>query len=259
MRPQSPIKSIRAVERAADVLMCFSRASPTLSVTDLQKRLSLSRPTLYRVLHALERKGLVRSFGEPQRFELGHRVVGLADAWAAKCDAATAAAPYLKELWIATDETVSLFVLASPTTKVCVQELPSRQPLVFTRGAGFTEPTTTGASGKSILAFMVPAEIEVVLAAAAKPEARSALVNELRRIRAAGHCVSEGEIIAGAVAIAAPVFDRTGRVAGSVCLFGPEARLSGRHRATCLASVRATAARVSAALGYAPGTHAAAE
>jgi DNA-binding IclR family transcriptional regulator len=255
----SPIKSIRAVERAADVLLCFSRATPTLSVTDLQKRLKLSRPTLYRLLHALERKGLVRSFGNPQRFELGHSVVGLADAWAAKRDAATVAAPYLRELWNTTDETVSLFVLASASAKICVQELPSRQPLVFTRGAGFTEPTTAGASGKSILAFMTAAEIASVLADIEKPAAQRMLADELRRIRADGHCVSEGEIIAGAVAIAAPVFERTGRVVGSVCLFGPAARLSGTRRATCLASVRATATHVSTALGFAPGSHIAAE
>jgi DNA-binding IclR family transcriptional regulator len=253
------VKSIRAVERAADVLLCFSRATPILSVTALERRLRLSRPTLYRLLHALEKKGLVRSFGEPQRFELDHRVVGLADAWAAKSDLSTAAARHLSELWRATDETVSLFVVALPTTKVCVQELPSRQPLVFTRGAGFTEATTTGASGKSILAFMGPAETEAALAGVADARTRLEIANELMRIRADGYCVSEGEIIAGAVAMAAPVFDRAGAVAGSICLFGPAARLSGAHRTACLASLRATAAHVSAALGHAAGARVAAE
>jgi len=55
------------------------------------------------------------------------------------------------------------------------------------------------------------------------------------------------------------VFDRIGRVAGSICVFGPEARLSGAHRTACLAALRATAAKVSAALGYAPGARVAAE
>jgi DNA-binding IclR family transcriptional regulator len=245
----SESKGVRAVERAIDVLLCFDHGTPTLGITDFQKRLGLSRPTLYRLLHTLERKGFVRSFGSPHRFELDHRVASLADAWLARSDAATIAVPFLKELWAVSGETVALFLPTSPAVKVCAMELPSRQPLVFRRGVGFAEATTSGASGKALLAFMAADEIAAVIADA--PD-RPALERELDRIRADGYCVSEGEIIAGAVAIAAPVSDRTGRVAASICLFGPEARLAGPHRAACLAAVRATATQVSAALGYAP-------
>ena len=69
--------SVRSVERAVDILRCFDRESPILAVTDLQRRLGLSRPTLYRLLETLEGKGLVRSFGDPKRFQLGHGVVEL--------------------------------------------------------------------------------------------------------------------------------------------------------------------------------------
>jgi len=241
-------KGVRAVERAIDVLLCFEHSAPTLGISDFQKRLGLSRPTLYRLLHTLERKGLVRSFGAPQRFELHHRVAALADAWLARSDAATVAVPYLKELWSVSEETVALFLPSSPAIKVCALELPSRQPLVFRRGVGFAESTMSGASGKALLAFMAPDEITAVIADAAD---RPALERELELIHADGYCISEGEIIAGAVAIAAPIFDRTGRVAASICLFGPEARLAGPHRAACLAAARATATQISAALGYA--------
>jgi DNA-binding IclR family transcriptional regulator len=106
---------------------------------------------------------------------------------------------------------------------------------------------------------MSAAETDAALAAVPDVASRNELDNELRRIRADGYCISEGEIIAGAVAIASPVFDRSGRVAGSICVFGPEARLSGAHRTACLASLRSTTAQVSAALGYAPAARVAAE
>jgi hypothetical protein len=38
--------------------------------------------------------------------------------------------------------------------------------------------------------------------------------------------VSKGEIFAGAVAVAAPFFDHQGFVAGSIGLYGPDARLN---------------------------------
>lgn len=252
-------KTVRAVERAADVLMCFTGDEPTLSVTDLERRLSLSRPTLYRLLHTLEGKGLVRSFGEPRRFELGHGAVRLGHAALSRIDVARVGHRHLQELWRATDETVALFVPVSNGSKMCVEEIQSRQALVYTRGAGFTEPVTVGASGKAILAFMPAGEAEAALAALENEAERAALRAELAEVRRIGYRVSTGEIMGGAVAIAAPVFAGGGDVAGSVCVFGPEARLTGSNRDSCVRELRATADRISEAMGHRRGALDAAE
>ncbi len=245
------VKSVRAVERAIDILRCFGSETPTLAVTDLGRRLGLSRPTLYRLLATLERKGLIRSFGEPRRFELGHGVVELAQSWLGRIDVARVARPMLDDLWRRTEETVALFVPTSSRIKICVGEIQSRQALTFTRGAGFTEPMTLGSSGKVMLAFMDRAEIEDALGATEAGE-RDRLMAELASIRRDGSCVSTGEIIAGAVAIAAPVFDAGGAVAASISVFGPEARLTGDHRLFCLEKVCEAAKAVSTALGRRP-------
>ncbi len=244
--------SVRSVERAVDILRCFDRESPTLAVTDLQRRLGLSRPTLYRLLETLEGKGLVRSFGEPKRFELGHGVVELAQSWLGRIDVTAVAQPMLNALWRETEETVAMFVPTSAHSKICVGELQSRQALTFTRGAGFSEPMTLGSSGKVMLAFMDRPDIEDALAEIADPAERAALMSELDVIRRDGSCTSSGEIIAGAIAIAAPVFDADGEVAASICVFGPEARLTGDHRSYCLKQVRAAAEGVSTAMGRRP-------
>ena len=241
------IKGVRAVERAVDVLRCFGRETPTLAVTDLQRLLGLSRPTLYRLLATLEGKDLIRSFGEPRRFELGHGVVELARSWLGRVDVVALAQPMLNELWRDTEETVAMFVPTSARAKICVGEIQSRQALTFTRGAGFTEPMTLGSSGKVMLAFMAGPGIEGALAGIDAAE-RGALTAELADIRRDGSCVSSGEIIAGAIAIAAPVFDEAG-VAASICVFGPEARLTGERREFCLNKVREAAAAVSTAMG----------
>jgi len=243
-------KPVRAVERAIDVLACFGRGSPTFSVGELQERVKLSRPTLYRLLATLERKGLVRSFGDPQRFALDHRMVELASGWQPETDVARAAQPVLRALWQASGETVALFVLGGAGSKLCVQELPSRHALVFTRGAGFIEPLWVGASGKVILAFLAEAEREVAMAAVASLEDRRRIDAELARIRDQGYWASEGEIIAGAIAIAAPVFARGGEAAGAVCVFGPEARINGAMRVACIDRTVAAAEEISTALGY---------
>lgn len=246
-------KSIRAVERAIDVLYCLARNCDPIGVTDIQQTVKLSRPTLYRLLTALERKGMVRSSGDPQRFALDHRVVELAGAWLGGNDVVTAGQPFLNALWQATNETVAMFVPVDARTKICVQELQSRQALVFVRGVGFAEPLTVGSSGKAILAFMPAEDIAAALADLPDAGAREALRRDLARIRRQGYSLSSGEVIKGASAMAAPVFDRAGRVCASVSVFGPEARLAGDHHALCLRELRRTAGDVSSAIGYRPG------
>ena len=137
-------------------------------------------------------------------------------------------------MWKETGETVALFVAAENGKKICIEELQSSHPLTFTRGVGFMEELATGASGKAMLAFTD--------AASADPE--------FEDVRRTGVRVSEGEIIEGAVAVAAPVFDRYGAVKGSVCVFGPEVRLSDNRRSDCIKRVRTASEGISRTLGY---------
>lgn len=236
-------KTIRSIERAIDVLSCFDHATPQLSVTDLQKRTGLSRPTLYRILATLDAKGVIRSFGEPQRFELGHEASRLGANWIGQDDFVRAARPILTRLWKETGETVALFVAAENGKKICIEELQSTQALTFTRGVGFMEDLATGASGKAMLAFTDEASSDP----------------EFDDVRRTGVRVSEGEIIEGAVAVAAAVFDRDAQVKGSVCVFGPEVRLSDARRRECIDRVRSASEDISRALGYTEAIASAAE
>ena len=51
---------MRAVDRAIAILQCFTADKPALSVLEIQRRVGLSRPTLYRLLQTLAATGLVR-------------------------------------------------------------------------------------------------------------------------------------------------------------------------------------------------------
>jgi DNA-binding IclR family transcriptional regulator len=233
----SELKTIRSIERAMDVLACFDPQTPQHSVTDLQKRTELSRPTLYRILATLQGKGVIRSFGIPRRFELGHEATRLAANWIGQDDFIRAAGPALRGLWEKTGETVALFVATDDGMKICVEEIRSQQALTFTRGIGLREDLEVGASGKAILAFMEDGKTDP----------------DLDDVRRNGVRISEGEVIDGAVAIAAPVFARDGNVKASVCLFGPEVRMADKgRRSVSVELVRAASEEISHALGYFP-------
>ena len=88
-------KSVRAVERAIDILECFLPENPWMSVLEIQRKVPLSRPTLYRLLQTLIAKGLVRAEGDPQRFALDFGIGRLAHSWVAGIDVVALARPIL--------------------------------------------------------------------------------------------------------------------------------------------------------------------
>src|SRR5690606_20861498 len=77
-----------------------------------------------------------------------------------------------------------------------------------------------------------------------------ALTRELERTKKRGYAVSQSELIQGAVAAAAPFFDRSGQVAGSFGIFGPEVRLGKTALNALVPRVVQYAGEISAALGY---------
>lgn len=240
---------VRAVGRALEILLAFTAQDHELSATELLKRVDLSRPTLYRLLYTLEQMEFIVALGDPQRFRLGPAVGKMANVWTSSMDIAAVAGPVLKRLWEATQETVAVFVPQGAHRR-CIAELPSPQPLSFKRGMGYTELLVRGASGRAILAWMELTERSLQAMADGTDIDPAHLAKELSLTRKRRYAVSRNELIRGAVAVAAPFFDRTGRVAGSLGVFGPEVRWDEerlRHMGTELVSY---ATEVSDALGF---------
>lgn len=242
-------ENVRAVGRALEILMAFTENDPELSVSELLKRVDLSRPTLYRLVYTLEEHGFLVSYGEPQRFRLGPSVSRLAHVWKGTLDLKAIAEPVLKRIWLATSETVALFV-PQGNMRLCVEELPSPQPLNFKRGVGYTERVVRGATGRAILAFMQPTEavLRSYLAGSGVDPLR--LGEELDNTRQRGYSVSRNELISGAVAVAVPFFDRSGQVAGSIGVFGPEVRLDASRQTEIAQLLLQEAQVLSEALGH---------
>jgi IclR family acetate operon transcriptional repressor len=221
---EKPNDSVRAVDRALEILLAFTPTDNELSAGELLKRVDLSRPTLYRLLYTLEQSGFVLSVGDPQRFRLGPAVARLAHVWTSTQDIGALAQPMMQRLRAQTGETVALFV-PQGMYRVCVAELPSNQPLSFKRGVGYSERVVLGASGRAILAHLLVGDDELKEYAAGTKVDVSRYPKELEAIRKRGYATSRDELLQGAVAIAAPYFNGAGQVAGSIAVFGPSARV----------------------------------
>ena len=219
--------NVRAVDRALAVLLAFTPQDHELTVGELQKRVDLSRPTLYRLLYTLEQNGFLVAAGEPQRFRLGPSVARLAHAWTASLDLAVIAEPVMRRIWKSSGETVAIFVPQGALRR-CVAEIPSLQALSFKRGVGYTERIARGATGRAILAHLPVSDAELRTSTRDTKLDFDELRRELERTRKRGYAMSRNELIEGAVAIAAPFFDRHGAIAGSIGIFAPATRMNER-------------------------------
>jgi IclR family transcriptional regulator, acetate operon repressor len=217
--------SVRAVERALDILLAFRPQDDALTVSELLVRVDLSRPTLYRLLRTLQGKRFLVSSGDPQRFRLGPAVAQLAHVWTAALDLGAVAEPMMRNLWNETGETVALFV-PEGTFRVCLAEMPSIQALSFRRGVGYRESLALGASGKAILAHLPAIRHKLESRADGLRIDPKRHARELALIKDRGFAISKSELIQGAVAVSAPFFNGAGEVAGSLSVFGPSVRVS---------------------------------
>jgi len=248
--PKPQTGNVRAVERAIEILEAFSKKS-SMSVLEIQKIVGLSRPTLYRILETLASKGFIRAHGTPQRFSLDYAAGKLAQSWLSGLDVVTAARPMLEQLHEDSQETVFLVMLRHQQS-VCILELPSPHVLAISRGIGPTGHLSRGASGKAKLAFMDEETLGAILKTLPKDIDKQRLLADLADIRRDGFRISRGEIFTGAVAIAAPYFDHTRSVAGSLAVAAPEARVTDDWMARITKRIVRGTAELSAILGCNP-------
>jgi len=248
-KADSGVAGVRAVDRAIAILQCFTPDQPALSVIEIQKRVGLSRPTLYRLLQTLAQRDLILAEGDPQRFRLSHGVMKLSHVWLKGLDVVALARSVVEGLRDLTGETAALFKLQEDRG-ICILECESRHVLSISRGVGDSLSLTRGSTGKAMLGFMGPQRQSEILSTIPRGVQRAKLEEEAKLTRQRGYATSRGEIFVGAVAVSAPYFDHRGNVVGSVGLYGPSARVDEQKMLEYSRLARKAGQEISVLLGF---------
>ncbi len=240
--------------KALDVLLCFSHGEPELSLTELSARLGIHKSTMHRLLGTLESKRFVQRDPETGRYRLGTRILELAFLVVEHNDLQQRARPHLYRLVEQCQETVDLSVLdGTHVVYLEVVESPHRVKLAARPGQRL--PAHSTASGKALLAFVPPQDLERLLSGelARYTEStlttREALLKDLEATRQRGYAVSFQEHEAGINAVAAPVLDMRGHPIAAVAVAGPAFRLTPQRILEIAPAVRATAEAIARDVG----------
>jgi len=221
-------ESIRAVERALDVLMCFTSQTPELSMTQISEMVGINKSTVHRLLATLEGKRFVERDAVTGVYRPGIRLLQMAFLTLEHNDLRRLASPFLHKLCDQFRENVNLSVLDG-TDVVYLEIIESPQRVKLAAEPGQRLPAFCTASGKAILAFLPEERIRAILAHGTPKYTRNTLSSEeaiwedMRQTREQGYAISEQEFEDGINAIAAPICNRP---IGSVSIAGPAYRLT---------------------------------
>ena len=239
-----------------DILELLAKHPDGLALRDVSAQLEAPKSSLLPLLRALTARSYLAQ-GRAGEYRLGPAALELGAAAPPQRELAELARPAVVELMRRTGETVFVAVLSSDRTAVVyIDKVESDHIIRYAGGVGDRRPLHATSSGKAILAFLSPDEREEILrglSLARHTERTVTSVATLRasldEIRRAGVCVTVDEMVAGASGIAAPVFDRYGRVAGACAIGGPTDRVKPRLKALTT-EVKATARTLSQRLGH---------
>jgi len=224
----------RSLTRVLGLFDALASSKEGLSLAELNTALRSPKSSLLNLLRPLVADGYLNY--ENGRYRLGTSIFRLAGSIMSVWNFSSAYRPYLQELAQRSHESVYMGVLDRAHRTICyVDAIESPQPVRFSVPVGAVRPLYSTAAGRVLLAFVDSAWLEDYLRTT-KLEAitprtistRSALRDELARVRETLVSVSLGELFPESAAISSPVFGADGKIVGAIAIGAPVSRLEPR-------------------------------
>ncbi|MEY9849072.1 IclR family transcriptional regulator [Streptacidiphilus sp. MAP5-3] len=248
---ESPVQS---VDRAVTILELLARRGEA-GVTEIAAELGVHKSTAFRLVAALELRGLVEQPGERGKYRLGLGLVRLAGAATVRLDLSQQSRPVCERLAAEVAETINVAILDGDAA-VNVDQVLGPSALTTHNWVGQRTPLHATSSGKVLLAHLPGTALEQRLAleltrftprTVTDP---TLLRQQLDAARADGFACTVEELETGLNAVAAPVYAHNGQVVAAVSVSGPSFRLSESRLADVAVAVRDAAEEISARLGH---------
>lgn len=224
-------KTIRSVERALGVLLCFTVETPALSMTEISERVGIHKSTVHRLLATLEKNNFVRRDPETGIYRLGFRLLQMANLSLEDVNIRHISLPFMRRLSEEYRENVDLAILANDEV-LFIDTFESTQPVKLAVSPGQHLPAYNSASGKAILA-MLPEETTIRIFKKYNPEfdvrvssEMKTFIDDLKIVCAQGYALDCESLEPGVNAVAAPILGINKKPIASLAIAGPAYRLN---------------------------------
>ena len=242
----------QSLDRAMTLLRIVAgRSGRGIRLVEVVAQSGLSKPTVHRLLHALERNGLVAQDPDAKAYHLGPEALVIGTLAAERFGIHRLALPSLHRLAAATEDSCFLSVRRDAHV-VCLHRVEGPFPIrSHVLQAGDRHPLGVGAGSLAILAAMGEEEAEAAIERnAAEMAARypgfepQMLRAEMRRARESGYALNQGRLQPGSWGLGVAVLDRYGHCEGALSIAAIESRLGLPRREQMAVLLKAEAQRL---------------
>ncbi|PYI56624.1 IclR family transcriptional regulator [Paenibacillus flagellatus] len=252
MKKQPKEYSVPAIDKTVAILNALTDRH--LSIQDIHSTLNVPKSTAFVILNTLEHYSLIQKTPEG-KYRLGHGVLRWGIGYMKSMDLVAIARPHLERLVGDTPYTAHLAV-AEKDKPVYVDKVEGSGFVRFATKIGQTQPLHQSGVGKALASGMTDDEIAAVLSAelAETPDkiakAIDKLMDDVRYVRQYGYSIEDEEFEEGIRCIGAPIRNENGHVFASISVTALNKDLPATKFQQIGQSVKETADRISAELGY---------
>jgi DNA-binding IclR family transcriptional regulator len=247
---------VQAVERALDVLCCFTIESPQKGVSEISDELGLSKGAVHRLLTALKSRRCIDHDPVTGKYQLGTKLLELAGVlYVNRLSYQEKARPHLQRLVDDINETVVVLTIDGDSL-ICTLVIDAARPVrVFTR-VGVRRRAYFGAGGQVLLAWEAQ---EVIDRALAKDRLEAFTLwsitdpadyrRRLQQVRGQGYALDRQEAFSDVTALGAPIFDHNGHVVAAAVITAPTHRVPEDRMPNLIERLLQATANISTELG----------
>ena len=259
-------RRIQSIEVGFQVIRAMEAADGPLPLRDVAATAGMPPSKVHLYLVSFIREGLVRQDPHTGHYGLGSFAIQLGHSAIRQLDIVGLSRDELVSLQEATGFATYLSVWGNRGPGIVSKVDGQRQGSLTVR-LGYVLPLYASATGRIFLAYLNRSETEQLLTeelnairagdetwpgAADLPEDPEAIDEQMQAIREQGYAISRNNINANFAAMAAPVFDHTGRIVASITVLGSEKALSGARAKSISKLLLESTGRLSERMGNSP-------
>lgn len=251
------IYRVQALDRALDILGCFTFQNREMSLSEIVQRTGLNKTTAKRMVSNLTFRGYLKQDLKTKRYQLGLRLFELGGIVFSSFSLRKAAAPYISRLQYEIGATVLLGAMIEDHL-VYVDKREGNGMIRISSDIGWRRNLHYGMLGMVLMAYISPEKVRDILKKypleAHTPFSitdEDAFSLRLEKIRKDGYILEREEAVEGIMGIAAPIRDYSRQVMAALGVALPIGQRSKEKEIPRIVDlVKSTTEAISSDLGY---------
>jgi DNA-binding IclR family transcriptional regulator len=218
------VYQVNSLERAFQILRCFTLARPELGLIEISEMTQLPKPTVFRLLAVMEKERFIVRTHNGQHYRIGIRTFELGGIFMANLSLEVVARPAMEKLAHTYNMTCNLAIIDNgQVVYMAVAEKPSfmrYSPII-----GYRHYVHCSALGKAMIAQLPETEVRHYLQRHGMPALSpytitdpDQLMANLAEVRRMGYAIDNQEGAVGVCCLAVPIWDHTQKIVAAISL-----------------------------------------